>query len=111
MSLSDTRIPHKTTSSSSQHRSRFPVWPDRTRAELERLRLTTHGISPIPPRWRRISPAQYLKDRPASVRIPAPSGRTPSIAKRMTAVPVLDELSQGRACGQTFFMKESWYAE
>ena len=41
----------------------FPRWPERTRKELERLRVTTPQTPAVPPRWLRIAPAQYLKER------------------------------------------------
>lgn len=39
--------------------------PERTRDELERLRITIPQIPATPPRWRRIDPAHYLKERGA----------------------------------------------
>ena len=42
---------------------RFPKWPERTREELERLRVTNPQTPAIPPRWVRIGPQQYLRER------------------------------------------------
>ncbi len=42
---------------------RFPKWPERTRKELERLRVTNSQTPAIPPRWLRIAPQQYLRER------------------------------------------------
>ena len=57
----------KTGTSNFQKGNRFLLWPDRTRSELERLCITTEGVPPIPPRWRRIAPVQYLKERPSNI--------------------------------------------
>ena len=46
-----------------QKGSRFPKWPERTRKEMERLRVTTPQTPATPPRWLRIAPVQYLKER------------------------------------------------
>jgi hypothetical protein len=68
MSLHSKSTPHKPSKSNFQKGGHCLLWPDRTQAELERLRIASEGIPPIPPRWRRIAPAQYLKDRLTSYR-------------------------------------------
>ena len=69
----------KTATSNFQKGNRFLLWPDRTRVELERLCIKTEGVAPIPPRWRRIAPAQYLKERPRNICILDASGRKPTL--------------------------------
>ena len=65
----------KTATSNFQKGNRFLLWPDRTRSELERLCITTEGVPPIPPRWRRIAPTQYLNERPKTPYIANASGQ------------------------------------
>ena len=65
---------HRLVTSNFQKGSCFRLWPDRTRSELEHLCLTTEEVAPIPPRWRRIDPAQYLKERSKNC-TPSASGR------------------------------------
>ena len=79
MSLNLKTTPRKLVTSKIQKGSRFLLWPDRTRSELERLCITTKEVAPIPPRWRRIHPTQYLKERPSNVCILAASGRKPPL--------------------------------
>ena len=79
MSLNLKTTPRKLVTSKIQKGSHFLLWPDRTRSELERLCITTKEVAPIPPRWRRINPTQYLKERPSNVCILAASGRKPPL--------------------------------
>jgi len=74
-----------------QKGSRFLLWPDRSRAELEHLCITTEEVAPIPPRWRRIAPTQYLEERPKDVCILDASGRRPPLI--MQLVPAAQQFS------------------
>ena len=74
MALNLTMTFRKLTKSNFQKGSFSRLWPDRTRSELEHLCLTTEEVAPIPPRWRRIDPAQYLKERSKNC-TPSASGR------------------------------------
>ena len=69
----------KSATSNFQKGNRFLLWPDRTRSEFERLCVTTEGVPPIPPRWRRIAPAQYLNEQPQNSYIADTSGQKPSL--------------------------------
>lgn len=75
MSPNSNTTPRKPITSNFQKGSRFLLWPDRTRAELERLCITTEEIAPIPPHWRRITPTQYLEERPKNVHVLDASGQ------------------------------------
>ncbi len=61
--------------------------PGRTPEELERLRIAAPRIPAIPPRWKRIDPAQYLKERGNDVVVIDSNGRKdrPPIRFVMTA--------------------------
>ena len=91
MSLNLKTTPRKLVTSKIQKGSRFLLWPDRTRAELERLCITTEEIAPIPPRWRRIAPTQYLEERPKDICILDASGRRPPLI--MQLVPAAQQFS------------------
>ncbi len=58
-----------------QKGNRFPRWPERTRKDLERLRVTTPQTPAVPPRWLRIAPARYLKERWPDTVVLISSGR------------------------------------
>ena len=58
-----------------QKGNNFPRCPERTSKELERLRITTPEIPATPPRWLRIAPVQYLKERWDDTVLLYPHGR------------------------------------
>ena len=91
MSLNLKTTSRKLETSKIQKGSRFLLWPDRTRSELERLCITTEEIAPIPPRWRRIAPTQYLEERPKHLTILDASGRKPPLIIQL--VPATQQFS------------------
>ena len=91
MSLNLKTTPRKLGTSNFQKGSRFRLWPARPRAELERRCITTEEIAPIPPRWRRIAPTQYLEERPKDVCILDASGRKPPLIIQL--VPATQQFS------------------
>jgi hypothetical protein len=66
-----------------QKGSRFPRWPERTRKEMERLRVTTPQTPAIPPRWLRIAPVQYLKERWPNTVVMISPGRKAQLPVRL----------------------------
>jgi len=70
-----------------QKGGRFPKWLERTRKELERLRVTTPQTPSIPPRWLRMAPAQYLRERRQDTVVMYSNGRKAQLQVRLALKP------------------------
>ena len=103
MSPNSKTTKRRTVTSNYQKARRIKLSPDRSRAELQNLCITTEEVAPIPPRWRRITPTQYLEERSNDVCILDASGRKPPVI--MQLVPAAQQFSDrdSKYPAMTFF--------